>query len=244
MLEPIDPIKRTRVPEQVARRLEALIREGTFKAGEPLPSERVLAQRFGVSRGSVRDAFRRLEIMGLLETRQGLGTFPQELSVNNLVAPLAAVLTHSRDLEDQLFDVRRMFEPAVARVAAARASDAEIDELARMVEEQARRVRGKKPTIDEDTAFHSALARATGNPVLVRIMETLNDLLVGSRTLRLRQPRAPLLSVKGHEAVVEALRARDGDAVARSMARHIDEISALVPAAAGRGGRRHGLSNG
>ena len=73
-----------------------------------------------VSRGSIRDAFRTLETIGLLVTRHGQGTFPQELDVDRLVAPLASILRYRHDLQDELLDVRRMFEPAVARVAAAR----------------------------------------------------------------------------------------------------------------------------
>ncbi|HWW85806.1 MAG TPA: GntR family transcriptional regulator, partial [Vicinamibacterales bacterium] len=114
----IEPIRKTRIPEEIADRIRRLILDGTFPPGRPLPSERVLAGRFGVSRGSVRDGFRILEVIGLIEMRHGQGTFARELSVDRLVTPLASVLTYQRDLQDELLDVRRMFEPAVARVAA------------------------------------------------------------------------------------------------------------------------------
>ncbi|HKC57961.1 MAG TPA: GntR family transcriptional regulator, partial [Vicinamibacterales bacterium] len=114
----IAPIKKTRVAEEIAERIRVLILDGTLPPDQPLPSERTLAERFGVSRGSIRDAFRTLETIGLLVTRHGQGTFTRELDVGRLVAPLASVLSYRHDLQDELMDVRRMFEPAVARVAA------------------------------------------------------------------------------------------------------------------------------
>ena len=224
----IEPIKKTRIAEEVANRIQALIMDGTFKPGQPLPSERVLSQRFAVSRGAVRDAFRTLEMIGLLETRHGQGTFSQELSVARLVTPLASLLTYSHDLQDELMDVRRMFEPAVARVAATRMTDEEIVELEGILQAQQRKVRAGQSAIGEDTAFHSALARATHNRVIVRIMETLNDLLIESRKLTMQQRGRPLRSIRGHAAVVAALRRRDPEGAARAMHEHIDQIAELL----------------
>jgi len=224
----IEPLKKTRIPEEIADRLRLLVLDGTYPPGRPLPSERLLAARFGVSRGSIRDAFRMLEMIGLLETRHGLGTFPRELTVDRLVAPLASALTYSRDLQDELLDIRRMFEPAVARVAATRATDEDLADLQRVLETQRRKLKHRRPASVEDTAFHAVLARATRNRVVVRVMETLNDLLVESRTLALKQKGRPERSIKGHEAVVAALRRRDAEGAARAMYKHIDQIADLL----------------
>lgn len=224
----IQPIKKTRVAEGIADRIRMLILDGTFPAGRPLPGERQLAERFGVSRGSVRDAFRTLETVGLLVTRHGQGTFPQELDVDRLVAPLASVLSYRRDMQDELLDVRRMFEPAVARVAATRVTDADLAELQRILEAQRKKLKSGRSAIVEDTAFHQVLARATGNRVIVSIMATLNDLLVESRKLTLKQRGRPRKSILGHEAVVAALRRHDADAAAEAMRAHIDQIGDLL----------------
>ena len=224
------PIKKTRIGEEIADRLRKLILDGTFEPGRPLPSERLLAERLGVSRGSVRDAFRMLEIIGLLEARHGQGTFPHELSLDRLVTPLSAVLTYRRDLQDDLMDVRRMFEPAVARAAAARVSDDYLADLERILGAQRRKLKSGQSTIVEDTAFHATLARATNNRVVVHIMETLNALLVESRKLTLRQKGRPERSIRGHEAVVAALRQRDEDGAARAMHEHINQIAELLHA--------------
>ncbi|HMD35560.1 MAG TPA: FadR/GntR family transcriptional regulator [Vicinamibacterales bacterium] len=224
----IVPLKKTRLAEEIADRVRALMLDGTYSAGRPLPGERDLAKRFGVSRGSVRDAFRMLETIGLIETRHGQGTFPRELDVDRLVVPLASVLMHRSDLQDELLDVRRMFEPAVARAAALRATPEDVATLDRIVEAQRRKARGGRSTIVEDTAFHAAIARATRNRVLERLMETLNALLVESRALTLRQKGRPERSIRGHENVVAALRRGDADGAAKAMHAHIDEIAALL----------------
>jgi len=224
----IQPIKKTRVAEEIADRIRVLILDGTLPPGRPLPGERLLATRFGVSRGSVRDAFRLLETIGLLEARHGQGTFPRELDVNRLVSPLASILTYRRDLREELLDVRRMFEPAVAGVAAVRASDEDLADLQRILETQRRKLAAGGSAIVEDTAFHAVLARATGNRVVMRIMETLNNLLIESRKLTLKQKGRPERSIQGHEAVVAALRRRDADAAAEAMREHIEQIANLL----------------
>jgi len=224
----IAPIKKTRVAEEIAERIRVLILDGTFPPDQPLPSERTLAERFGVSRGSIRDAFRTLETIGLLVTRHGQGTFPRELDVERLVAPLASVLSYRHDLQDELMDVRRMFEPAVARVAAARVTDADLADLDRILDVQRKKLKTGRSAIGEDTAFHEILARATHNRVVINIMATLNDLLVESRKLTLKQKGRPGRSLLGHEAVVEALRRRDPDAAAEAMREHINQIGDLL----------------
>ncbi len=221
----ITPIKKTRVAEEVADRIRMLMLDGTFPAGEPLPSERNLAERFGVSRGSIRDALRTLETIGLLETRHGQGTFPHELSVDRLVAPLASVMAYRSDLQDELLDVRRMFEPAVARVAATRATEEDLADLQRILETQRQKLKNGQSAIVEDTAFHAILARATRNRVVMSIMATLNDLLVESRTQSLLQKGRPARSIDGHEAVVAALHRRDADGASQAMYNHIDQIA-------------------
>jgi GntR family transcriptional repressor for pyruvate dehydrogenase complex len=224
----IEPIRKTRVAEEIADRIRVLILDGTFPAGRPLPAERPLAERFGVSRGSIRDAFRTLETIGLLVTRHGQGTFPQELDVDRLVAPLTSVLRYRPDLQDELLDVRRMFEPAVARFAASRVTDADLADLQRILDAQRKKLKTGRSALVEDTAFHAALARATRNRVVVSIMATLNDLLVESRRHTLKQKGRPQRSILGHEAVVAALRQRDAEAAASAMRAHIDQIASLL----------------
>jgi GntR family transcriptional repressor for pyruvate dehydrogenase complex len=96
--------------------------------------------------------------------------------------------------------------------------------------------------IDEDTAFHAILARATGNRVVVGIMETLNDLLVKSRKETLRQKGRPEVSLSGHEKIIAAIRRRDPESAFIAMRRHIDQIADLLASDSRRGSADRSVS--
>src|SRR3989449_10486876 len=124
-----ETVRKVRRYEQVADQIRRLISDGTLKPGDLLPPERELAVKLGVGRSSVRDAVRTLEVMGILEPRQGRGTGVRDLSTDSLVVPLASVLTRKREMVAELLDVRRVLEPALAGPPARNASDDEIAEL-------------------------------------------------------------------------------------------------------------------
>jgi DNA-binding FadR family transcriptional regulator len=119
----IEPIKSTRIYEEIVRQIKGMIGEGRLKSGDQLPPERDLAEKFIVSRTSVREALRALESVGLIEIRPGEGTFVREVSVDALVEPLALVLVSQREMIGELFEARRLLEPAIAGLAARRARD-------------------------------------------------------------------------------------------------------------------------
>src|SRR5713101_3045073 len=118
-------IRRNKVYEEVARQIERLILK-KLRPGDKLPSERELAELLGVSRSSVRDAIRSLELVGLVEPRQGEGTVVRAVSAESLINPLTTMLVRKRELVGELVDVRRMIEPPLAARAATHASDEEI----------------------------------------------------------------------------------------------------------------------
>src|SRR4030081_960389 len=105
-------VRKARRYEQVAEQIQRLIIRGVLKPGDRLPPERELTRKFGVARSSIRDAIRTLEVMGILEPRQGHGTVVREVSADSLVVPLASVLIRKREMIAELVDVRRMIEPA------------------------------------------------------------------------------------------------------------------------------------
>jgi DNA-binding FadR family transcriptional regulator len=134
-------------------------------------------------------------------------------------------MAYRPDLQDELLDVRRMFEPAVARAAAQRVTEEDLAALQRILDVQRQKLKSSQSAIAEDTAFHAILARATRNRVVMSIMATLNDLLVESRTQSLQQKGRPARSIDGHESVVAALRRRDPEGASQAMRNHIDQIA-------------------
>src|SRR5881396_1311475 len=114
----VAPIKSTRIYEEIVRQVKQMIAEGRLKSGDRLPPERDLAEKFVVSRSSVREALRALESLGLVEIRPGEGTFVREVSVESLIEPLALMMVSQRGALAELFEARRLLEPGIAALAA------------------------------------------------------------------------------------------------------------------------------
>ena len=221
-------VRKARCYQQVAEQIERLILKGVLKPGDCLPPERDLAQKFGVARSSIRDAIRTLEMMGLLEPRQGHGTVVREVSADALVVPLASVLMRKREMIAELVDVRRMIEPALAARAALNASEEELAQLADILERQERKMRRGESTIDEDSEFHYAIALAARNSVVLKVVDLLMDLLRESRTRSLQVPGRLERSVAGHRRILRALQRRDPNAAEAAVRKHLKEIEEIV----------------
>jgi GntR family transcriptional repressor for pyruvate dehydrogenase complex len=229
--EVLEPVRRTKVYEEVAARLRRLIAEGRLRPGDRLPSERELAQALGVSRTSVRDAIRTLQMAGLLEPRQGEGTVVREISPESIMAPLASALLARRDLLADLMAVRKMIEPAMAREAARRATPEEIRRMEAILARQAAKIEAGGLAIDEDTAFHDMIARASRNQVVLKVIDVLMDLLREGRERSLQVRGRPQRSLRGHRQILDAIRRRDPEGAARAMQVHLEQIEETLLAA-------------
>jgi len=222
-----EEIRRSKVYEEVARQIQNHIFEH-LKPGDVLPPERELAQKFGVSRSSVRDAIRSLELIGLLEPQQGRGTVVCEPSANAVTGPLTAVIMQKRKLVKELLDVRKIVEPALARRAALHITDAQIAELERLLERQSSRVGKGELAIEEDNQFHYLIALAADNAVLLQIVDVLMETLQETREKSLQTGGRPLKSMAGHRRNLAALKHRDPAASEKAMRQHLEEIEAIV----------------
>ncbi len=224
----LEPIRRTRVYEQVASRIQQLILEGEFRPGDRLPTERELAEQFRVSRSSVRDAIRVLELMGLVEARQGEGTVVRDLSPDAVVTPLASLLLRSRGLLADLLDVRKMIEPHLAARAAVHATEEEVARLQAILDRQRAKAQAGQLAVEEDSEFHYTIATAARNQVILRILDVLMDLLRTSREKSLQVPGRLQKSLEGHRRILRAIRRRDPAAAEAAMRRHLEEIEQVL----------------
>ena len=222
-----EAIRRSKVYEEVSRRLEEFIAE-RMKPGDMLPPERELAEKFGVSRSSIRDAIRRLELVGMVEPRQGSGTIVREVSADTLVNPLTSVLLQKRELVVELLDVRKMLEPPLAARAATHASASDIAELEEILRRQDEKVRHGDPGIEEDNEFHYSIAMASQNTVVLKVLDVLMDLLRETRERSLQVEGRPQKSMAGHRRIFSAIKRHDALAAELAMRRHIEEVSEIV----------------
>ncbi len=224
----VKPINSTRIYEEIVRQIRTLISEGKLKSGDRLPPERDLAERFKVSRPSVREALRALESMGLIEIRLGEGTFVREISVDALIEPLALVMLTQRKAVEELFEARRLLEPAIAGLAARRSTEEEIHEMERILEEQAREVATGRTGLTQDAAFHAAITSSAHNRAITRIVYALIDLLTQSREEALQVPGRAARSHQDHRRILEAIRKRDATSAQQAMLDHLLAVERLI----------------
>jgi GntR family transcriptional repressor for pyruvate dehydrogenase complex len=224
----IAPIRSTRIYQEIVRQVKAMIAEGRLKSGDQLPPERDLAEKFVVSRTSVREALRALESLGLVEIRPGEGTFVREVSVESLVEPLALVMASQREAIGELFEARRLIEPALAALAARRATPEELHEMERILEEQAKEVAAGRTGLEQDADFHAAIGAAAHNRAITRIAHAVMDLLRQSREESLNTPGRPTRSHEDHRRVLASIRARDEAGARQAMVDHLQAVEGLV----------------
>ena len=222
-----ETVRRNKVYEGVAKQIERLILK-KLRPGDKLPSERELAEVLAVSRSSIRDAIRSLELMGMVEPRQGAGTIVREISCDSLVNPLANARKRKEELIGELLDFRMMLEPPLAARAATRVSSDEVSEMEEILERQEKKLRGGESTIGEDSEFHYAVALASGNSVVLKVLDTLMDLLRDSRERSLQVEGRQQKSVAGHRRILDALKRHDSEAAKVAMRRHIEDVEEIV----------------
>ncbi len=223
----LQAIPRSRVYSEVARQLQTRI-VNKLKPGDMLPPERELVRRFGVSRGSIRDAIRSLEVLGLLEPRQGIGTVVREPSAEAVLTQVASALLQEQKVIRELLDVRNIIEPALARRAALHATSEQIAEMHAILDHQTETVRAGGTGIKEDSAFHYAIALAADNGTMMKLVRVLMDLLHEARERFTQKAGRAEKSLAGHWRILTSLERRDEDGAEQAMRRHLSEIERLV----------------
>jgi len=221
-------IEKKRAYEDIVKQIRTLIERGKLKRGDQLPVERELSETFKVSRATVREAIFNLEVMRLVQRRQGDGTYVIASSEETLVQPLAAALFHERDDIIDIFSIRKMIEPEVAQLASANATPEEIAELEELLKEQEEEIAGGKPPIQTDTDFHHLLARMSRNRVLERLLLALVDLLRRTRENYLQTSERMGRSLRGHREILKAIKNGQGRVARQAMRRHLEDVEHAV----------------
>lgn len=212
----------------VVQGIKGMIISGELSPGAQLPVEKDLAARLGVSRGSLREGVRALCIMGVLDVRQGAGTYVTSLDPSLLLAPMSFLV----DMQGpagaaQLQSVRRVLESEAAALAALAISDQELAAAEALLAEVEPILSTTEPVDHEavmeiDIAFHRMIAKAAGNPALEALIEALANRTVRGRLWRaLSEEGAETRTHDEHVAIVAALRTRNPDIARLRMANHL-----------------------
>lgn len=222
------PIQQKRIYEEISLRLQTLVQSDNLRPGDRLPPERHLAAMFGVSRNSVREAIKSLEQQGLLTSRPGAGTYIAEGAQDNLTTALGDAFAQARHRLEDIFELRLLLEPQIAHLAAQRITRHEIAELGDLVDAYARNLRAGQPVYFLDQAFHDAIAAATGNRSITRLMEQMHDLLRESRDEALQSPARNVSALDDHKKILSALSSHDPDRARDAMKEHLEQTRDIV----------------
>ena len=181
----------------------------------------------GVSRGSVRDAIRTLELMGLLEPRQGIGTVVCSPAATT-AHPLAVAFMGRQKAVADLLDVRKIIEPPLAHRAALCASPVELATMEQILLRQTAQIQRGGLAIEEDSEFHYSIALAGITVWSVKVVDILMDLLHETREHSLQVEGRQEKSLAGHRRILTALKQGDAAAAEAAMCRHLQEIEDIV----------------
>jgi len=220
------------VAGETVERIADMIRSGQYAPGDRLPSERKLAEQLQVSRTSVREALSRLETFGLLESRHGLGTFVKDPSREVLQASLMPHLFTDPETVGKLFELREIIEIDAAARAAERATIDQTAIMRRWVEEVETQMARENAAgvVTADVEFHRQIIIATGNDILVDLMDSIVDLLRAMRRDSMNIPELRDKIVAGHRAILTAIETGDSAAARQAMRDHLAAVSARVKA--------------
>jgi GntR family transcriptional repressor for pyruvate dehydrogenase complex len=207
--------------EQVIAHVRTLIERRTLRPGDRLASERQLAQEVGVSRPSVRAGLRSLAAMGVVQTRQGAGTFITAGPPALVGEPLRLIASlHGLDL-GALWEVRRVLEAGTASLAAERATPERIATLSDEVTGMYSALHDPQTFLDYDLRFHRAVAAAADNPMLGAIIEAVTALFFEQRRVTIERARNLRESADAHRKIYQAIRAHDAEGARAAMDEHV-----------------------
>jgi GntR family transcriptional repressor for pyruvate dehydrogenase complex len=226
---PLKPITKTRLSEAAIEQIRELIASRELEPGSKLPSERELVGKLGISRASVREALRALEIIGLVEVKPGKGAFVKGLT-GDLFVPLPNWLSDHKETLHNHFEARMVLEPAAAGFAALRASELDIRKLKDALSLFNEKL-GQNDLIgliESDIRFHRLIGNATGNKTIMMLMDTITRFLLDGWKATLRIKGRPLKTLGEHGEILEAIHRRDEIGARRAMERHLSNaVSSL-----------------
>ncbi|MBX3063162.1 MAG: FadR family transcriptional regulator [Anaerolineae bacterium] len=209
--------------ETVIEYLKRQIADGQLKPGDRLPTVIALAEQLSVNQASVREAYRVLQTLGVLTLGRGKGTFvadtvtaPNDLLVNLHFAERQSI--------GHLQEARRLLEPAVAALAAQRATPEEIKAIMAAAEELERVDRYGEDYIDPDVRFHEIVFLAAHNPVIAQFLSAIRERLVDSRRLTKNIPDAIEKAAHYHKLIAIAIKERNPEAARMLMSHHVDDV--------------------
>ena len=223
----LTPVRRSGVKNQVFEQLRDRIMERTWAPGTKIPSENALASALGVSRVPIREALHMLASLGILETRHGGGTYVRAYSGEVFLNPLLPMLTLDAPDILHVLEYRRIVEKGIVSLVVKRAGNEAIAELEDAYRAMEKHRNDARAFAQADLSFHLVLAKATGNPVVMKVNAVITDILKGTMygivdSLGTRD------GLYYHRRILDAIKARDGARAESLMEEHVQRTICRV----------------
>ncbi|AOM82254.1 FadR/GntR family transcriptional regulator [Salisediminibacterium beveridgei] len=206
----------------ILKAIDEIIEEDGLIAGDKLPSERELAERLDAGRSSVREAFRALELLDLIETRKGEGTFVKQPGSHRLAELLAGFFLREPKARQDLSETRRIIEAEAVRLACERHEAWQLVKLKELIEEARNGSEEGDVPVEEDYAFHKMLVQSGNNQLMLNIWRPLVAYSKAALKSSLEREGRIEKALREHELIVEAIEKRDADAAVSALLEHLE----------------------
>ena len=218
-------VRSSRLYEQIVQQIEDSVLKGTLKTGDQLPSERELAEQFGVSRTAVREAIKALGEKGLVESFSGRGTFITNGTSHAIRQSLDLMMKIGQSAgSTHLAEVRDILEPEIAALAAARAEDQHLASMREAVAVMDRSKHNAEAFIEADLDFHLGMAEAAANPLILSLIDSIVGLLREQRMRIFQAEGGPERGQYHHKRILKAVENRDPERARQCMRAHLKQV--------------------
>jgi len=225
----LTPVVRTTLTADICRKMVGQLIRGTWSEGEKIPAERELCQKLGVGRASLREALKALEIMGMIETRLGDGTYVCKRSDFFSRPLLWAIASSSRADARELIEARMLIEVELAGLAAEQGTAESLNELTAQLDRMIKAKKNPAEFVQADVNFHLAIGRAAANSILMNALHLIRNLLQQWIVSAVNVAGVPDKACAQHKRILLAIRNKDGAAARQEMRKHLQEMAAFAP---------------
>ncbi|SDN55584.1 FadR/GntR family transcriptional regulator [Alkalicoccus daliensis] len=211
----------SKVYVRILQHIESLMIEGYIEAGDKLPSERELAEKLGVGRSSVREALRALELLDLIETRKGEGTFLRQAGSHRLAEVLAGFFLKDAKARQDLAETRRILEVEAVKIGCERVSEEQLQYLKELLDQSKEKWNNGYIPVEEDIQFHKTIVSLSQNNLILNIWRPLVEYSRAALKESLsREGRMPY-TWSEHEEIYNAIAARDSAGAGELLSKHL-----------------------
>ena len=205
--------------------IKSLINLKNLEPGEKLPSERLLAERLGVTRGSIRNAIQKLEFYGLLKSMPQSGTFIADLGLTAMNGMIDQILNLPKPDFKSLVETRIFLELKLVKFAAARHTEKDLIEIEEAMENYRNKTLAGEDAVAEDLLFHLAIAKASHNPSLSRLMLSITpQIITDFEKYHVCKSNTAINAIDEHQAIVDAIRIKDAALAEEKMKEHFSVL--------------------